>query len=330
MALRADPQHAAGAQFLTYNTSSSSVHHHFIAHLEPIMSTSQHIVGSDTSAHDDFTLISTDGVRFSVPTVHLTAIRYVPSHAQTSRSVVFRDMVSCASGQHEIVLLDPELENSAVLRHFLSLITTYAICGPILSIATPTYVYPAISAVTPVAQSSDAAFNVLLGPIKLFNKYDCPKLKDTLRQWLHHIKLPPLVQFTAGAILDDVMLCNNAFYGIHPCGVMWGDPEVCTAEYPSPCRTLWRLLHPSHMSPEERAHIPPNYLFALGMLQTRKPCSRNLVFQMLCFVHFKWDDIQAEIQADKEGRGPEREYDREYWIFDTPGDWSNSGVSSLI
>lgn len=150
------------------------------------------IVDDEEWTEGDFTIISSDNVRFRIQSYHLFSSRYVAVRcSHSSHSGVFRDMAADDANMDRLVhLTDTGYETAAVLRRFFALITSSK-----LEIKLET---------TSTAKALNLARFLL--------KFDCPGSIETLKLLYRKFVLKPgspsaIHGFILGAVLDDVDLC---------------------------------------------------------------------------------------------------------------------------
>lgn len=85
------------------------------------------ITEDDEWTEGDITIITSNNVRFLIPSYYLLCHRCVSTHCQreTHTSAVLRDLNDLnPSGEKSITFADPEIETAPILRLFLQLVKT--------------------------------------------------------------------------------------------------------------------------------------------------------------------------------------------------------------
>ncbi|WOO80594.1 uncharacterized protein LOC62_03G004120 [Vanrija pseudolonga] len=194
-----------------------------------------HTSDDDKFQHGDFTLVSSDGVRFRVPSYHLF-----------SASSFFLDAASmCDAADKKLELVDPDFETHDIVRAFLDLIVDFSI--------------------DTIAKDGrgDAYSPMYAGLCKFFDKFDCQMARRQLAM-LFLYNAPTLIRpglsdsqafFVLGAICANIEMCYDAIRLDRPWPDFPGNSHLAPSDlkyigvyipsrYQQALATAWNTLGP--------------------------------------------------------------------------------------
>ncbi|CAK9787200.1 hypothetical protein CC85DRAFT_285051 [Cutaneotrichosporon oleaginosum] len=195
-------------------------------------------VSSDPNWTDgNFVITSSDGVKFKVKEYNLYWA-----------SPVFAEAHSRNFSGKEIELTDPELETAAILRLFLTVITTLHL---------------------PMDQFKDGDLTTLTNFLFFLRKWDAKQLFPFVLEYIHAAvkgaKLSPLHVFQLGAQIDDVDTCLVALRHTAGYDPWWGPWWTAEDDYRPFNACGWSLrFYKEHK-------IPAVYLLALNQSMGHSP-----------------------------------------------------------